>query len=181
MSETFDVELSIGAIRDGDRVELCAGDDERRAICARLGLASLGALQAHSVIARDGDSVIARDGDSVTATGRLAAKLEQACVATGEPVPAAIDEPFELKFLPEPASGREAEIELGADDLDVVFHDGSRIALGAALVDTLALALEPYPRGPNAELALREAGVMSEDEAGPFAALAALKGKLGKE
>jgi uncharacterized metal-binding protein YceD (DUF177 family) len=173
MSETFDVELSIGAIRDGDRVELCAGDDERRAICARLGLASLGALQAHSVIARD--------GDSVTATGRLAAKLEQACVATGEPVPAAIDEPFELTFLPEPTSDREAEIELHADELDVVFHDGARIALGAALVDTLALALEPYPRGPNAELALREAGVMSEDEAGPFAALAALKGKLGKE
>lgn len=173
MSETFDVELALGAIRDGDRIELCAGDDERRAICRRLGLASLGALQAHAVIARD--------GEALTATGRLAAKLEQPCVATGEPVPAAVDEPFELTFLPEPASARDAEIELHADELDVVFHDGSRIALGAALVDTLALALEPYPRGPNAELALREAGVLSEDEAGPFAALAALKGKLGQE
>lgn len=173
MSETFAAELAIGAIRSGDRVELCAGEDERRQIAERLGLASLAALQAHAVLERD--------GTAVTATGRLAAKVEQQCVATGEPVPAAIDEPFEVRFLPEPDSAHDAEVELGADELDVVFHDGSRIALGAALVDTLALALDPYPRSANADDALRAAGVLSEEEAGPFAALAALKGKLGKE
>ena len=173
MSETFAAELAIGAIRSGDRVELCAGEDERREIAERLGLASLAALQAHAVLERD--------GAAVTATGRLAAKVEQPCVATGEPVPAAIDEPFEVKFLPEPDSAHDAEVELGADELDVVFHDGARIALGAALVDTLALALDPYPRSANADDALRAAGVLSEEEAGPFAALAALKGKLGKD
>lgn len=173
MSESFAAELAIGAIRSGDRVALCAGEDDRLQIAERLGLASLGALQAHAVLERD--------GTAVTATGRLAAKVEQQCVATGEPVPAAIDEPFEVRFLPEPDSAHDAEVELGADELDVVFHDGSRIALGAALVDTLALALDPYPRSANADDALRAAGVLSEEEAGPFAALAALKGKLGKD
>jgi hypothetical protein len=59
-----------------------------------------------------------------------------------------------------------------------MFHDGQAIDLGAAIADSLALVLDPYPRSPRAADALREAGVISEEEAGPFAALAALKGKL---
>ena len=41
--------------------------------------------------------------------------------------------------------------------------------------DTLALTLDPYPRSPGAEATLKEAGVLTEAEAGPFAALAKLK------
>jgi len=55
------------------------------------------------------------------------------------------------------------------------------IDLGAAIADSLALGLDPYPRSPNAEQALRQAGVISEEEAGPFAALAALKSKLSRD
>ena len=118
----------------------------------------------------------------VRATGRLKAALEQACVATGEPVPAHVDEAFDLLFLPEPKIGRpDEEIELGADELDVIFHDGAAIDLGGAIADTLALALDPYPRSAGADAALKEAGVLSEEEAGPFAALAALKEKLGRD
>jgi hypothetical protein len=61
-------------------------------------------------------------------------------------------------------------------DLDTMFHDGQAIDLGLAIADTLALALNPYPRGPAADEALKAAGVLSEAEAGPFAALAKLKG-----
>jgi len=61
-----------------------------------------------------------------------------------------------------------------------VFHDGAAIDLGGAIADTLALALDPYPRSAAAETALREAGVLSEEEAGPFAALAQLKKALGE-
>jgi hypothetical protein len=43
------------------------------------------------------------------------------------------------------------------------------------------LSLDPYPRSPDADAALQQAGVISEDQAGPFAALAARKGKLGEE
>jgi uncharacterized metal-binding protein YceD (DUF177 family) len=107
--------------------------------------------------------------------------LGQSCVVTGEPVPAHVDEAFAVDVLPEPKlGGTEPEIELGADDCDIMFHDGSSVDLGAAVVDSLALALDPYPRSAGAEAALKEAGVISEEEAGPFAALAALRDKMGK-
>lgn len=165
--------LPIDRIRDGDRTDLVATEEERAVLAERLGLSSLDRLEAHAVLARS--------GKSIRASGRVKSTLEQSCVATGEPVPASIDEPFELVFLPEPAiGGGDEEIELGESDLDTVFHDGSAIDLGAAIADTLVLALDPYPRSAGADAALREAGVVTEEEAGPFAALAALKEKLGK-
>ena len=57
----------------------------------------------------------------------------------------------------------------------MVFHDGAAIDLGSAIADTLALTLDPYPRSAGAEAPLKEAGVLSEEQAGPFAALAKLK------
>jgi uncharacterized metal-binding protein YceD (DUF177 family) len=165
--------LALDQIRDGDRLDIVADDEERRAVAERLGLLCLERFEAHAVLSRD--------GQKVRATGRLRAALEQSCVATGEPVPAHIDEPFDLSFMPEPTSrGGDDEIELGEDDLDTVFHDGSAIDLGGAIADTLALALDPYPRSAGADAALKEAGVLSEEEASPFAALAALKEKIGK-
>jgi len=164
--------LPLDQIRDGDRLDLAADADECAAIAGRLGLLSLDRLEAHAVLLRD--------GQKVRATGRLKAALDQACVATGVSVPAHIDEPFELLFLPEPKVGSaDEEIELGEADLDTMFHDGAAIDLGSAIADSLALTLDPYPRSPNADVALKEAGVISEEEAGPFAALAALKAKLG--
>ena len=132
---------------------------------------SLDRLEAHAVLSRD--------GQKVRANGRLKAALDQACVATGEPVPAHIDEPFELLFVPEPkVGGRMKRSNWAEADLDTMFHDGSAIDLGSAIADTLALSLDPYPRSAGADAALKEAGVLSEEEAGPFAALAALKGKV---
>ena len=168
----FAERLPLDQIRDGDRLDLSADTDACAAIADRLGLLSLDRLDAHAVLSRD--------GGKVRATGRLKASLEQSCVATGEPVPAHVDEPFEIIFLPEPRAARpDEEVELGAAELDTMFHDGSAIELGSAIVDSLALALDPYPRSAGADAALKEAGVLSEEEAGPFAALAALKEKLG--
>jgi uncharacterized metal-binding protein YceD (DUF177 family) len=97
-------------------------------------------------------------------------------VVTGDPVAAHVDEPFAILFTPEPASGApEEEIELGAKDCDVVFHDGALIDLGGAIADTLALSLNPYPRSAGADAALKEAGIMTEGQASPFAVLAKLK------
>ena len=165
--------LSLDQIRDGDRLDIAADDAERRDIAGRLDLLNLDRFEAHAVISRDGPKVRAR--------GRLKASLDQSCVATGDPVPAHIDEPFDLLFVPEPRSrAAEEEIELDAGDLDTIFHDGSAIDLGSAIADTLALSLDPYPRSAGADAALKEAGVLTEEEASPFAALAALKEKLGK-
>jgi uncharacterized metal-binding protein YceD (DUF177 family) len=174
MSESFALSLPLGQIRDGDRIDLVADEAERGAIADRLGLTSLELLKAHAILQRD--------GAAVKVGGRVQASCSQACVATGEPVPAHVDEPFSLTFLPEPSAAKpDEELELGEGDLDTVFHDGAAILLGDALVDTLGLALDPYPRSANAEAALKDAGVIGEEEAGPFAALAALKGKMTGE
>ena len=160
--------LNLGQLRDGERLELIADEAERRAVTERLGLAGLERMEAHTALERDVDKVRAR--------GRIKAVLTQHCVATGEPVPAHVDEPFDLLFLPEPTASAEDDLELSEQDCDVVFHDGAVIDLGSALADTLALALDPYPRSPTADETLREAGVLSEEQAGPFAILAKLKG-----
>ncbi|MFN2473410.1 MAG: DUF177 domain-containing protein [Sphingomicrobium sp.] len=160
--------LPIDSIRDGDRLDLVADESERAAVAKRLDLVALDRLEAHVTLHRD--------GRTVRCDGRVKAQLAQACIASGEPVPGAVDEPFALAFMPAPQIHEpEAEIELGQADLDTVFHDGAAIDLGDAITDTLGLALDPYPRGPDAEAALKAAGVMSEGEAGPFAILAKLK------
>ena len=161
-------QLKHDRIRDGDRLDLVADDSERQAVGERLGLAGLDRLEAHAVLARD--------GEAIRATGRLQAALQQSCVVTGEPIAAHVDEPFEFSFLPEPGGLKpDDEIELGADECDTVFHDGSVIDLGTAIADTLALSVDPYPRSAAADAALKEAGIMTEEEASPFAVLAQLK------
>lgn len=167
MTDNFAHHLRLDRIHAGDRVDLIADEAERQAIAERFGLRSLGRLEAHATLSRS--------GDSVRAEGRIVASLDQNCVITGDAVPAYVDEAFEIAFLPEPEVARsEEEIELDPADCDVVFHDGSTIDLGSAIADTLALGLPAYPRSPGAEAALKEAGILSEAEASPFAALAQL-------
>ena len=177
MSENFSCRLNLDKVHDSERIDLTATDAEREALAKRLGLLAIERLSAHCAL----DQVSGAPAGSIRAGGRIKAALTQACVASGEPLPAYVDEAFELHFQPEPVRTPDDEIELSGDELDVIFHDGSAIDLGEAIADTLAVSLDPYPRGPNAEVALQEAGVISEEQTGPFAALAALKGKLWEE
>ena len=157
------------------RVEIEANPEERAALAARFALVSIDRLSAEAEVSRSGDTVIA--------TGRLDAAVVQSCVASGEPVPATLAEDFRIEFRPQPdASHPDEEVELGEAELDVVFYDGAAIDLGEAVAETLSLALDPFPRSPAAEAALRQAGVKSEEEAraasSPFAVLKGLKDKL---
>jgi uncharacterized metal-binding protein YceD (DUF177 family) len=172
MKDRFAHHLRLDQIRDGERVELVADEAERQSIAERLGLRALDRLEAHATLFRT--------GPAVRAEGRIGASVEQSCVVTGERVDACVDEPFALLFMPEPKGlGRDEEIELGEEDCDIVFHDGATIDLGSAVADTLALCIDPYPRSASADAALKEAGVLTEEQASPFAALAALKGRKG--
>jgi uncharacterized metal-binding protein YceD (DUF177 family) len=152
-------------------MSVTADEAERAALAQRFDLVEIIRLEASADLVRDGDIVMA--------TGRLKAKVVQSCVASGNPVPASVAEAFTLRFVPIPASDdADEEMELGEGDLDEIFYEGSAIDLGEAVAQTLALALDPFPRAPDAEHALREAGVVPEEDAGPFAALKALKDKL---
>ncbi len=173
MHDNFAHRLGLDRIGDGERVDLVADESERSAVADRLGLPSLDRLEAHVTLGRDGEKVRAK--------GRIRAALEQCCVATGDPVAEHVDEAFEVLFLPEPREGHpDEEIELSGEDCDVAFYDGGAIDLGAAVADSLALAIDPYPRSANADSALKAAGVIGEAEAGPFAALAKLKKDAGE-
>ena len=168
MSDRFAHQLRLDQVRDGERLDLVADEQERSAIAKRLGLVSLDRLEAHVCLTRT--------GEIVRAEGRLLAALDQSCVVTGDPVVAHVDAPFTLLFTPEPPSGGlDEEVELGEAECDVVFYDGAMIDLGGAIADTLALSLDPYPRSAGADAALKEAGVMSEEQASPFAVLAKLR------
>lgn len=149
----------------GDRtVTIEADDNERRLLAGRFGLIGIDRLT--------GEFVVRREAAGIRARGRVVATLVQACSVTGEPLPAAVAEPVDLIFVAEGEQGD--EVELSDDTIDTVFHDGSAIDLGEVAAETMALALDPFPRGPNADAALKGAGVLSEGEAGPFGALAQL-------
>lgn len=151
------------------RVE--ADATERTALARRFGLLALKRLEA--------TVELSGDGVRVDVAGRLLASVEQACVASGDPVPATIDEPFALRFVPEGDADAGEEVELAEEDLDMIGYDGGMIDLGEAVAQTLGLTLDPFPRAPDADAALRTAGVLSEEEVGPFAALKGLRDRLG--
>jgi uncharacterized metal-binding protein YceD (DUF177 family) len=157
----------IGAGESQASVEATA--EERAALARRFRLLAVDALTAEFTLRQDAVGVAAR--------GTLHGAVVQACVATGEPVPARIDESFVLRFLPE-GSPEGEELELSPEECDTMFFEGSAIDLGEAAAETLALALDPFPRAPNADDILREAGVLREEEVQPFSAFAVLKDKL---
>jgi uncharacterized metal-binding protein YceD (DUF177 family) len=154
------------------KVQVSAEEKECAALARRFDLIGIESLEA--------GYALRRTGDAVRATGHLSASVIQACVVTGDPVPARVEEDFELSFLPEPGEGSD-EIEVEAEELDTIFYTGGAIDLGEAAAETLALALDPFPRSPRAAEVLKEAGVIGEDEVQPFNAFSVLKDKLGKK
>ena len=173
MTAEFPLIVTLADAAHGRTITVEADAGTREAIARRLGLL---ALDRFSLVAE-----IRAIAGGIGAKGEVSADVVQACAATDLPVPATIAEPFDLRFLRDvdaPVS-EEDEIEIGSDDLDLLPLEGDRIDLGEAAVQTLSLALDPFPRHPDAERLLAEKGVLSEEAAGPFAALAKLRGKPG--
>ena len=162
---------TMGALRKP--VSIVASESERGALALRFSLAALDRLEATVTLAADGDAVIA--------SGRMTAVLSQYCAATGEPVAASIAEPLLIRFVPSSTDQTPRdEIEIDPGDADIVEHDGQSIDLGEAVAQSLALALDPFPRAPGASETLRAAGVVGEDEVGN-GAFADLKAMLGSK
>ncbi|HWJ70245.1 MAG TPA: DUF177 domain-containing protein [Sphingobium sp.] len=146
---------------------LSATPQERAALARRFGLRALGALDARLRIMPEATGCLV--------TGTLVADLVQPCAATGEDVPAQIDTDFTVRFMRGLDAIDEEELELSEADCDVLALEDERVDLGEVVAQTLALNLDPYPRVADANEKLRALGVLSEGEAGPFAALKALK------
>ncbi|HEX8402390.1 MAG TPA: DUF177 domain-containing protein [Allosphingosinicella sp.] len=150
-----------------------ANEDERASIARRFGLQAVARLSA--------DAALTRSGDTVRAKGKLAAAVTQSCVVTGAPVEAEVAETFHIEFRPQPEiGGSEEEIELSENELDVVFYGSGAVDLGEAVAESLSLALDPYPRCPDADATLAQVGVHKEGEEPRTGPLAGLKDLLDR-
>lgn len=154
-------------------IKLSADPEARSGLMARFDLAALDSL--------DAEVSLKHEAADIVATGTFTANLAQFCIATGDPVPAQINEAIHIRFITEPTTNGEVELELAPDDCDTMFHDGQTIDLGEAVAQSLGLALNPYPRSAAAEKILKAAGVKGENDVVPTGALAGLKDLLAKK
>lgn len=115
---------------------------------------------------------------------KIGATVTQECVITLDPVTTRIDQNIRRRFL--------ADLEPGAAD-SVVEMDGDDetdrlepiLDLGHIALESIALYLPMFPKKPGATLEKAQfsepgTAAMTDDDAKPFASLAALKDKLNK-
>ncbi len=144
----------------------------------REGIAELGGLR-EVLAARASLDVTPMSGGRFHVEGRVRARIGQTCVVTLDPIENDIDEPIDLIFAPPEQIPEMADLVEEAAESDVEIPDPPEpiengvIDLGRVATDALYLAVDPYPRKPDAVF---EPPVVAEDpEDHPFAALKALQ------
>ena len=152
--------------------EISATEEERAALARRFELLALDRLDADLTIERLPGKGVIRVG------GHFEADVTQACVISLQPVPVHISQDFTQLYAlaPETPVTREHVIDAEADDPPEALGPGG-LDLGEAVVQQFALALDPYPRAPEARPLSTpdwEAPPLPE-VSGPFAILKDLK------
>ncbi|MEN0075520.1 MAG: DUF177 domain-containing protein [Paracraurococcus sp.] len=156
----FSRPLPLGLVGpEGRRETLVANPAEREALARRFGILGIDALEVRFRLEPEADGAI-------RAAGHLEASLVQECVVTLDPVSQRVVEDFALRLLP---AGRAAAD--GPEDLDEIETVQDVADLGEVAAEQLALAIDPYPRAPGAELPAE----LQSEAGGAFAALAALR------
>jgi uncharacterized metal-binding protein YceD (DUF177 family) len=170
MEQVFSRTIRAGHIKEAAQEHVVVADEAARAALAALyGLEGIARLRGTFVLRHERAGVIA-------ATLDMQATVTQTCVVTLEPFEARIAEHSALRFVPARNVPEGEEEELDPESLegpDEIPYINDVIDLGAALAEQLALALDPYPRKPDAELP-------EEYRGEPEGSFAALKGKFGK-
>lgn len=155
--------LHIGHVPAGGRdLEVVASAEECAALAARLGIEEVRRLRAVLHLRPEDDG-------PVMVTGQLRAAVVQLCVVSRDPVLEQVESGISLRLLP---PGR-AATDTPDDAVDEIESQTGLVDLGELLTEELALALDPYPRHPDAELPPEA----SDPDNSPFAGLAALKGR----
>jgi hypothetical protein len=161
---------------DGREVRLTVNEEERAELASRLALTSVDRLEIklHAVKFRGG----------IRVTGRLEGDIVQPSVVSLEPVKQSISEPIDRIFLPggekEYAGAAGAEVFVDLEGEDVPDHfEGTEADLSDLMIETLSLAVDPYPRAEGESL--EDIGIVDEaaGEVSPFAALKKLKTEPG--
>lgn len=121
---------------------------------------------------------LTRRGGGVHVAGQVKARVGQTCVVTLEPLENDLDEPINVLFAPRlevAAKDDGADRRAGDEEPPEPLIEG-KVDLGAVATEFLLLGIDPYPRTAGAEFA---AVKTADDSARPFAALEALKKRLG--
>ncbi len=121
---------------------------------------------------------LSRRGGGVHVAGQVKARVGQTCVVTLEPLENDLDEPINVLFAPRlevAAKDDGADRRAGDEEPPEPLIEG-KVDLGAIATEFLLLGIDPYPRKAGAEFA---AVKTADDSARPFAALEALKKRLG--
>lgn len=162
--------LKVDEIKDGESAEIAANDAELDAIAKMLDLVALERL----IFAYRFDH---RGGGRLRLTGTLRGMVTQTCVITLDPVETVLDVSVEQDFWPATliAELEQNTAESGGGLLDwpEPILDGT-IDLGPVIYESLATALDPYPRREGASFDWPQSRQESA-RSGPFAALSDLK------
>ena len=164
--------LKVEEIRDGAGGEIDATQSEMADIGRMLDLAGLAALAFTYRLHQAG-------GGRLGLTGRLKAAATQTCVVSLEPVETGIDVPVEVEFWPVSMIEELEADEPGGSGLRDWPEPiaGGKIDLGPAIYETLATALDLYPKweGVSFDWSQGASDGGGPGGTGPFAALAELK------
>ena len=167
-SNEFSREFDVRQV-EGKQLRIEATEAERAALAQRFGLVRIDRLEAEVELGRVGERV-------VEGRGTLRARFVQSCAVSAEDLPVNAEESLFFRFVPESAHHvPDEEIEIDADDCDEIEYSGTHIDLGEAVAQSLALAIDPFLTGPEADEARRNAGIGTPEDQGPFAALKGLK------
>lgn len=187
----FSRPAEVGDLNEGGRqLSIEADPEERARLARRFGLIGIDDLAARVSLAPEDD------GRLVRLTGGFAADVIQTCVVTLEPIANHVEATIDRLYATTPSDGpaepdsqKEENVDIDADEPPDSALDGI-IDVGEAVAEELALALDPFPRKPGIPFTDYSVGPGgpesptgtetpdSQAAAGPFAALAKLKGKL---
>jgi uncharacterized metal-binding protein YceD (DUF177 family) len=144
----------------------------------RQAIADVGDLR--EVLAAEASfDVTPMSGGRYHVAGHVRARIGQTCVVTLEPMESDIDEPVDLTFVPPDQIPEMAALIDEAEHSDGDTPDPPEaiengiIDLGRVATDALYLAVNPYPRKPEA--VFEPVVEVTDPEDHPFAALKALK------
>lgn len=157
----------------GSTVTLTANPSECAALARRFGLLALRSLTAKVQIV---PQVHERGGGRrVWVEGSFEAEVEQDCVVTLEPMTSRVADRFALEFSDTAdAEAPDMELDLDAEDPPEPLVEGA-FDLGEAIAELVALAIDPYPRRPDAVFDAPPG--VNETPESPFAVLRRLSAK----
>lgn len=112
-------------------------------------------LDVAAVLSLGAEGELGRAGEApeIRLSGRLEARLLQACVVTMEPVEMAVETAFDRWFslAPEVPGGC---VVVSAEEADMEPLEGERVDVALVVLEELSLALDPFPRSPGADAVL---------------------------